>query len=130
GGAVWFGANNSCVQFNGNTWAQNGAGYGGGAISFGLYTPNDVTTGPANQAVTFTNESFTGNSAGSGEFGGGGAVHFGKGMPDLVIQNSTFQGNSSYYLGGGLSFTCKDCTIDPSPRVTIQNTVFWNNSSG
>ncbi|HZT05492.1 MAG TPA: right-handed parallel beta-helix repeat-containing protein, partial [Chloroflexota bacterium] len=133
-GAMWIGATNSCLQFVGNTWTENAAEYGGGAISYGEYSPAPPTAetfGQPNAQVLMQNETFTGNSAGSGELGGGGAVHFDVGMPNLQILGGSFSGNASYYQGGAVSFLCSSCNSPDfaSPRVTIDGASFTNNSS-
>ncbi|HQU83248.1 MAG TPA: VCBS repeat-containing protein [Pyrinomonadaceae bacterium] len=92
GGAI---ASFGVLSVSGSTFTNNNAfrngDFGGGAI----FSSRDTTE----LTATITNCAFNGNTA-PGNFAGGGAVRNGSGR--MVINGSTFTGNTTYYGGGGV----------------------------
>ena len=115
-------ATNITIQnstFTGNSaGSPTSNGYGGALTLYGHDETNDVTV----SASTFTNNTST---------GGGGAIEFwGTGGP-VVVENSTFTGNSagnitSNYDGGGAisSYNAEDL-----PRTVRNSTIVGNTSA-
>ncbi len=122
GGAILsIGANNvlklNAMIFNNNTIVSS-SGYSGrgGAIA---------VTGAGSSLTVTNNSSFTGNSITGTDQARGGAIYLSN--TELVVQDSTFDGNyaSSYGGQGGAIFVENGNDVPMS--VTIERTVFKNN---
>jgi hypothetical protein len=113
---------------NGNSTGENGGGIynNGGALTITNSTISGNSAGSNNSgggiynnggALTITNSTISGNSAGTYDVGGGIANWSGT----LTVTNSTFSGNSSGAMGGGI--------YNYSATLNVTNSTFSGNSA-